>query len=77
METRKHKKFYAYTDKHKRKKRSGGRESIGGSAPKSYRKPFWDVHRALEKEGIHKLMKGLEYNHFPYHHRNSASWHYW
>lgn len=71
------KKIFAWKNKHKSKRRS--KKPMFCNAPKSYCKPFWEAHRAKEKNEIARFMKGVDEGelNFPYHHKNSASWSYW
>lgn len=71
------KKPYTWTSKHKGKRRS--KKPFLCKAPKDYCKPFWESHRAKEKNEIARFLNGADEGElrFPYHHKNSASWDYW
>ncbi len=76
MKTRKSKKIWSWTSKQKGKRRS--KKPTWANATKYQCKPFWESHRAKEKEEIARFLKGQDEAElmFPYHHKNSATW-YW
>ena len=74
---KKSKKPYTWTAKQKGKRRS--KKHCFCNAPKDYCKPFWETHRAREKNEIARFLQGVDegFLNFPYHHKNSATWDYW
>jgi hypothetical protein len=76
METR-NKKYHSWTAKHKGKRRS--KKKFFCNAPKSYCKPYWESHKAKEKNEIARFLNGVDESllDFPFHHKNSATWNYW
>ena len=76
---KRNKKIYSWTAKQNGKRRSKKHNCPYGNAPKDYCKPFWDSHRAQEKNEIAKFLNGVDEGelNFPYHHKNSATWEYW
>lgn len=80
MKTRRSKKFYAWKDKHKRKKRSKySTHWYNMSVPKSWAKVYTREYRAKNKQALHKIMKGADEEevNFKYNHRHSAWWDWW
>lgn len=80
MKTVKSKKFHTWKDKWKRKKRSKYSCAwYNESVPRDYVKCYTREDRAIERQALHKIMRGAEEEEvkFNYNHRHSALWDWW
>jgi hypothetical protein len=70
------KKRYTWKQKHKGKR---SKKPMFCNAPKSYCKPYWEAHRAKEKNEIVRFINGVDESNlnFPFNHKHCASWDYW
>ena len=71
MKTKKNKKFYNFTEKQKRKKRSCGETGV----PKYYRQMFNRERKAKARQTLKKLLSGKEVE-FEVE-KKDVGWYYW